>query len=37
MTPIPSDIPPSLARFLDTLGICERPWKPSKRDQEVPF
>lgn len=34
---IPQHIPASLRSWLDTLGICERPWKPADDTQQPPF
>lgn len=31
-------LPYSLARFFDTLGVCDdTPWRPTNDDQEPPF
>jgi hypothetical protein len=30
-------MPASLIRFLDTLGIADLPWRPSREGQEPPF
>lgn len=30
-------LPASLRHWLDTLGICERPWKPEIDTQQPPF